>query len=127
MDRLKRPFYLVFGLILCGIGVLGAFLPLLPSTIFFIMAVYFFSKSSPRLEAWVLDHPLFGPSVVAWNEHKAIPRKAKWLAFAGMALGFVMFVLFSRPGVWLLLGVAIFFIASALYVGTRPDGPAKDN
>ncbi|SNY93321.1 hypothetical protein SAMN04515647_3615 [Cohaesibacter sp. ES.047] len=126
MDRLKRPFFLALGLLLCAVGVVGAFLPLLPSTIFFIMAVYFFGRSSPKLEAWVLDHPIFGPPVIAWTEHKAIPRKAKLLAFAGMAFGFAMFIYLTRPDTLLLAGVALFFIASAAYVGTRPEGPKSD-
>lgn len=126
MERLKRPFYISVGLLLSGIGIAAAFLPLLPSTIFFIGAVYFFARSSPRLEAWILSHPLFGPPVLAWQQHRAIPRKAKYLAFTGMALGFVSFVVFARPSIGLLIGVMLFFAASALYVGTRPDGPMAE-
>ncbi|TLP49111.1 DUF454 domain-containing protein [Cohaesibacter sp. CAU 1516] len=126
MEHLKRPFFMSIGLILSGIGIAGAFLPVLPSTIFFIGAAYFFARSSPRLEAWLLTHPLFGPPVVAWQDHGAIPRKAKYLAFAGMALGFVSFLYLVQPGLWLLVGVSLFFAASALYVGTRPDGPTPN-
>ena len=124
MQQLKRPVYLLLGLILAGIGVIAAFVPLLPSTIFFILAVYFFARSSPRLEAWILDHSLFGPPVIAWQEHGAIPRKAKYLAFTGMALGMVSFIYFAQPGLWLLLFGGAIIAGSALYVGTRPDGPA---
>lgn len=127
MQRLKRPLYLLVGLFFVGIGVVGAFLPVLPSTIFFILAVYFFSRSSPRLERWVLGHSVFGPPVLAWQEHGAIPRNAKYLAFAGMALGFCLFVFFAKPALWLLALVSLFFIGSALYVGTRPDGPREEH
>ena len=126
MDQLKRPLFMMIGLVLAGIGIAAAFLPVLPSTIFFILATYFFARSSPRLESWLLEHALFGPPVVAWQKHKAIPRKAKYLAFGGMAFGFVSFVYFVQPGLWLLIGVALFFIGSALYVGTRPDGPSEE-
>ena len=77
------------------------------------------------MENWLLRHPLFGPQVVAWRDYGAIPRKAKYFAFAGMAFGFAMFVTVVRPGVWLLLAVILFFAGSALYVGTRPDGPEE--
>ncbi|WP_119307376.1 YbaN family protein [Cohaesibacter haloalkalitolerans] len=123
MKQLKRPFYFLSGLALTAIGIVGAFLPVLPSTVFFIMAAFCFTHSSPRLEAWILDHQLFGPPVVAWRDHGAISRRAKYFAFGGMAFGFAMFIVFARPGVWLLLPVMLFFAASALYVGTRPDGP----
>ena len=123
MNRFQQSLYLMAGLALTGIGILGAFLPLLPSTIFFILATFCFARSSPRLEAWLLQHKLFGPPVLAWRDHKAIPRKAKYLAFGGMALGFVIFVTTVQPGVGLLIPVVLFFTGSALYVGTRPDGP----
>lgn len=123
MNRFQQSLYLMAGLALTGIGILGAFLPLLPSTIFFILATFCFARSSPRLEAWLLQHKLFGPPVLAWRDHKAIPRKAKYLAFGGMALGFAIFVTTVQPGVGLLIPVILFFAGSALYVGTRPDGP----
>ncbi|SFO56719.1 hypothetical protein SAMN04488056_108105 [Cohaesibacter marisflavi] len=123
MKRFQQPLYLLAGLVLTGIGIVGAFLPLLPSTIFFILATFCFARSSPRLEAWLLQHRVFGPPVLAWRDHKAIPRKAKYFAFGGMALGFAMFVTAVQPGVWLLIPVILFFAGSALYVGTRPDGP----
>nr|WP_321464139.1 YbaN family protein [uncultured Cohaesibacter sp.] len=123
MKRLQQPLYLLAGLAFVAIGIIGVFLPLLPSTGFFILAAFFFARSSPRLERWLLNHRVFGPPVVAWRDHGAIPRKAKYLAFGGMALGFAMFVTAVRPGVWLLVLVILFFAASALYVGTRPDGP----
>jgi len=126
MEQLKRPFFMSIGLVLSSIGIAGAFLPILPSTIFFIGAAYFFARSSPRLEAWILTHPVFGPPVVAWQHHGAIPRKAKYLAFAGMVVGFVSFLYAVQPELWLLTSVAVFFAASALYVGTRPDGPRRD-
>ncbi len=122
MNKIRKPLYLLAGLALVAVGIVGAFLPLLPSTGFFILAAFFFARSSPRLEAWILNHKLFGPSVVAWREHGAIPRKAKYLAFAGMAFGFAMFVTAVKPSIWLLILVIAFFAVSALYVGTRPDG-----
>ncbi|WP_316862402.1 YbaN family protein [uncultured Cohaesibacter sp.] len=122
---LKKSLYLLWGLLLVGVGIVGAFLPLLPSTIFFILAAYCFARSSPRLERWVLEHRIFGPPVVAWKEHRAIPRKAKYLAFAGMMFGFVSFVLMAKPEIWLFLLVALFFLSCAIYVGTRPDGEVR--
>lgn len=125
MQQLKRPVYLLIGLLMVGIGIIGAFLPILPSTGFFILATYFFARSSPRLERWLLEHPIFGPPVIAWNEYGAIPRKAKYLAFGGMALGLVVFVIVVQPGPLVFVLVALFFALCALYVGSRPDGPRE--
>lgn len=123
MERIRRPIYMSIGLILTGLGIVAAFIPLLPTTGFLIIAVYFFARSSPRLERWILDHNVFGPPVVAWRDHGAIPPRAKKLAFAGMAVGLVCFVYFAKPGLWLLLIGLFVILSSAIYVGTRPDGP----
>jgi hypothetical protein len=72
-----RSVYLVLGFIFIALGFVGAFLPVLPTTPFLILATTCFARSSPRLESWLLSHPRFGPSLRAWRERGAIPLRAK--------------------------------------------------
>lgn len=116
---LMRILYFLGGLFSVGLGVLGAFLPVMPSTCFFILAAYFFSKSSARLESWVLEHPRFGPSVKAWRMHRAMSRPAKVAAFSGMSFGQVM-LLAAWPADWIVLSGSIFIVGSAIYIYRRP-------
>jgi len=118
--RLSRPLWLVLGLVFVGLGFIGALLPLMPTTIFLILAAGCFARSSPRLEAWLLDHPRFGPTLVAWREQGAIPRKGKAMACAGMALGYGLFAWGARPGPLLAAGVAAAMLGCAWYVLSRP-------
>lgn len=116
---MKRQINFGIGLALTGIGILGAFLPVLPSTCFFISAAYFFGKSSERLENWILNHPQFGPSVVQWRQHRAIPRAGKIAAFIGM--GFSSVALLASPApLWAIALGLVVLAGSAWYVGTRP-------
>ena len=119
---LLRPFYFVAGLVLVGVGIAGYLLPVLPGTIWMILAAACFARSSPRLEAWLENHPKFGPSVVAWRRHGAIPLKAKILAIAMMAISFVIAVIAHPPALWLWITGAV-LLACALFVATRPAGP----
>ena len=118
---MTRALYLVLGLGFTGLGIAGAFLPLLPTTVFLILAAGCFAKSSPRLEAWILDHKQFGPLVRDWRAHGAIPRKAKVLACTGMTGGFVIFFLSAHPGLWLALGVGAALAGCAAFVVSRPE------
>jgi uncharacterized membrane protein YbaN (DUF454 family) len=90
------------GLVSVGLGGLGIILPGLPTTVFFITAAWCFSKSSPRLERWVLDLPRIGPAVRRYRDGDPMPRKAKvWaiasiVVFAGAASLFLIEVLAWR-------------------------------
>ena len=61
-------------------------LPLLPTTVFVLLAASCFAKSSPRLYQKLLDNKCFGPIIRDWNEHRSIPLKAKRIALTSMVL-----------------------------------------
>ena len=80
VTQLKRLVYLVAGLVFVGIGGIGIFVPGLPTTVFFIMAAWCFSRSSKRLEQWVLNLPGIGPMVKDYRSGLGMPRRAKVIA-----------------------------------------------
>lgn len=115
---MTRFAWILLGLVLTGIGILGAFLPLLPSTIFGICAAACFARSSPRLEAWLLGHPRLGPPILAWQREGAISTPVKVVAIACMAISGVLTVLKAPPlGAW---SSALVLCACAAFVVTRP-------
>jgi len=117
-----RPLYFAAGVVLLGVGIAGYILPVMPGTIFLILAAACFARSSRRLESWLVNHPRLGPSVMAWRKYGAIPRKAKIIAIGAMAVSFVAVLLAHPPAMWLwITGLAL--LASALFVGTRPGIP----
>lgn len=126
--RSVRAGWLALGLVFVGLGFVGAFVPLMPTTIFLILAVGCFSRSSPRLEKWLLDSPTYGPALRAWRDQGAVSAKGKTYACLGMALGYVLFWWGADPSWQLGAAVAVFFLASAAYVLTRPSPrpPAAD-
>lgn len=119
-----RVAWLLLGLALVGVGVVGIFVPLLPTTDFMILALPCFARSSPRLEAWLLDHPRFGPGLRAWRAERAIPRHAKIASWIGMTIGFTSFCLLARPGLIVAIPVAAVLLACAIWVGRRRE-PAQ--
>lgn len=83
----QRVLWLLAGGISLLLGIAGIFLPLLPTTPFVLLAAACFSRGSTRCEAWLLNHPRFGPMVRDWREHRAVPLRAKQLALVMMTLG----------------------------------------
>ena len=67
------------------LGIIGIFVPLLPTTPFVLLAAFCFSRGSTRVEQWLLAHPRFGPVVRDWRARRAVPRRAKQLAALMMA------------------------------------------
>lgn len=67
----------VLGLISLGLGILGIFLPVLPTTPLLLLAAALFLRSNMKLYDWLLNHPRLGPYIRNFMEHKAIPLKVK--------------------------------------------------
>ncbi|MEH3104268.1 MAG: YbaN family protein [Sphingomonas phyllosphaerae] len=116
--------WLALGFFFIALGVIGALLPLMPTTIFLILAAGCFARSSPRLEAWLLDHPRFGTTLRAWRRDRAIPRRAKLLACTGIAAGYMIFLATAQPQLPLALLVAAAMIGCASFILSRPTATA---
>jgi len=103
-----RPVYLTGGIVSVGLGAAGAFLPLMPTVPFLLLAAYCFARSNPEWEAKLLDHPHWGPQLRDWRERRAISRRAKTAAIVAMALGAVF--------TWSTLGAPWYYISLVILV-----------
>lgn len=121
--RVSRPLLLLFGWTNVGIGAVGLVVPGLPTTVFLLMALWAFSKSSERFHFWLYTHPRLGPPLRDWNEHGVIPSRAKALAVSMMALSFA-WVTFGVAESWELPALlAACLIPPAIFILTRPSRP----
>ncbi|MEM6664790.1 MAG: YbaN family protein [Pseudomonadota bacterium] len=123
-SRSVRAVYLLFGVIFLAFGFLGLVLPIMPTTVFVILAAACFSRSSARAEAWLLNHPKFGPSLRQWRNHGAIAPKAKVFAIATMAVSFGVTAAFAPLSLFWIGVVAIVMTSVAAFIATRPAPPA---
>lgn len=94
---LARAGWIVVGCVAVGVGSIGIVLPVLPTTVFFVLAAGAFAKSSPRLEAWVLNLPTIGPAVRDFRAGLGMPKRAKVTTAA-------MIVVFVSLSAWMLDG-----------------------
>lgn len=114
-----RPLYTAGGIFALGLAALGAFLPIMPTVPFLLVAVFCFARSNPALEKKILDHPYWGPQVQDWRERRAISRRAKVMAIGAMTAG-VGFTALTLGVPWVFLSLAILIIAGS-WIWTRNE------
>ncbi len=121
--RWQRPLWLLAGGLSLLVGVVGIFLPLLPTTPLVLLAAFCFARGSARWEAWMLAHPHFGPMVHNWRQNRAVPLRAKQLATLMMAA--------SSLGTWWVLqspwrwAPGVCCLAVALWLWSLPTAVAS--
>lgn len=101
MPKLYRYFYLISGILLVAIGVIGIFLPVLPTTIFLILASACFVKSSPRANEWLRNHKVLGMYVKNYQDKTGLTIKAK---------------IFNITFLWLMILLSAFYFTNELYI-----------
>ncbi len=119
-----RPIWFTAGLLSLVLGIAGMALPLLPTTPFLILAAFLFSRSSPRFEAWLVDHRTFGPAIRDWRDNRAISTRAKKAATVAIAAAFALSVVMALPG-WVLAVQAITLSGVLAFIWTR-NSPVAD-
>jgi len=93
-SKLKRLIFLIIGFFFTGVGILGIFTPVLPTTVFLLIAAYFFSKSSERFYRWLLHNKVLGSYIRAYRERNPIPFSSR---------------ITSIVFLWVMLGLSIVF------------------
>ena len=117
---MKRTILISLGWLCVGLGFVGVFVPGIPTTIFLIIALWAFTKSSEKLRHWLLNHKRFGPILNNWQEHKVVPRRAKILMVVLMSLAVVLFY-YSLQNLYLTIGLIIILVSVAIYVISLPS------
>lgn len=77
---LQNHLLVIFGWLFMVLGAIGVILPILPTTPFLIIALAFFSKSSPRFHQMLLNNVWFGPILKQWEDKKTLSRHIKYKA-----------------------------------------------
>lgn len=116
-----RPLYWTAGFIAFILGIAGIFLPGLPTTPFILLAAYCWARSSERLYARLLRDPRFGPLLADWQEYRAVPRRAKWLAAGMMLLSALAIVLFTPMKWQIKAGILALMAFGAWWMWRYPD------
>jgi uncharacterized membrane protein YbaN (DUF454 family) len=119
-SRLGRAVYMVLGFLSLGLGIAGYIIPLLPGTVFLLIATYFFFRSSERMYDWMVHHPRFGMLIRNYRAGYGIPRRIKAYAIGLIIVSFAFTIIFAVSGL-LTRGILVTTaLAVTVFILTRP-------
>ena len=116
----------IAGIFFIGLAFIGAFLPLLPTTPFVLVAAACFAKSSPRLHKMLLANKIFGPMVYHWEKSRSIPKRAKIVALTSIFIA-TLWSCYILPTLWLKVLVVVLVTWPVVFLWRLPlsDGNAE--
>jgi len=121
-SRRGRLAWLAGGYVCFGLGFVGMALPVMPTTIFWIVATVCFARSSPRMYRRIVEWPRIGPIIADFVDNGVLTARSKAIALSGM--GLAALVIAISPLSRIATAGALSLIAlGALYVATRPVAP----
>ena len=121
MRRIIRPLYIAAGWTCLGLGALGIFLPLLPTTPFVLLAAFCFSRGSTTLHQWLLNQKTFGPIIQDWNQHGVIRPHIKWTSVGLIILMIGYPVLFGPIPTWIKTTLVVIGLGVISFIVSRPS------
>lgn len=117
---MKKIILITIGWLCVGLAFVGTFVPGIPTTIFLIVALWAFAKSSKKFHSWLLNHKRFGPILHNWESHKVVPRKAKILMVI-LQISAVIIFHYSLQNIYLTVLLIITLVFVARYVLSLPS------
>lgn len=103
------------------LGFIGLLLPIIPTTPFILVSIWFFARSSKKLENWLINHKIFGKSIRDWKEKGAISKKAKLSAIPLIIFSFSA-TIYLNEIFYLDLFLAVLGLSISTFIVTRPNG-----
>lgn len=113
-----KTIYIILGSISLGLGILGIFLPLLPTTPFLLLTAALYFKGSPRLYQWLISHKRFGPYILNYRENKAITVTTKIISVSMLWITILICIFFVTDALWLRLVLCAVLIGVTIHLLT---------
>ena len=123
-EKLLKSLLLCIGWVSVVLGVLGIFLPLLPTTPFLLLAAACFVRSSPKFYQWLVDHPRLGSYVLHYLKGEGIPKRAKFFSIAMIGIT-ISFSIWLVPIIWVKVLLFIIALSVSTYILRQPTLPTE--
>ena len=103
-----------------ALGIIGAFLPVMPTVPFVLLSAFAATRGSDRLRRWLVDHPKFGRAILDWEQNGTVSRQAKRFAIGMMCVSSISMAIFA-PRWWMAaIGITVMALVS-VWLWRRPE------
>lgn len=126
-NPILKYFLLLAGFLSFILGVIGAFLPVLPTTPFMLLSALCFSKSSEKLHIWLTSLPYFGSAIIDWERNKVIRPRAKFAALGTIWLSIGLTVIFAKLHLGLKIMLILIAFSTSFFIWTRKSYAENEN
>jgi uncharacterized membrane protein YbaN (DUF454 family) len=120
LKKSARLLLILFAAISLAIGIVGVFVPGLPTTVFVLMAAWAAARSSPKFAAWLESYSITGPLIRQWKEGRYVPRKAKYAASLSMLFSALIMGLL-HVNIWLIVVAGTCMLMVLIWLWSRPE------
>ena len=115
-DYVPGKWYMLWlGHFFVGIGFVGIVVPIMPGTVFFIIAAYFYARSSRKFYNWLMDHKIIGPHIKNYQAGK-ITQKGKLISIGSMTFAILLSIFLIKPPMWVNVVLVVTNVAVAVYI-----------
>ena len=126
MNPIRKAIYIVLGLLFTAIGIVGIVTPVLPTTVFLLIAAALFAKASPRLLSWLDGNKVTGPFLKAYRNGEGVSRRQKTFTLVFLWVTLLVSAWFVRERWWLLAILAAVGVGVTLHVALLPKYQAVE-
>ncbi len=116
MEGLKRALLIALGTLCVALGVLGVFLPVLPTTPFLLLAAFCYGRSSKRFYNWLMTNRWCGRYIRNYREGKGIPLRQKTLTITLLWLTIGLTALWAVSLLWLRLALLVIAVGVTIHL-----------
>jgi uncharacterized membrane protein YbaN (DUF454 family) len=114
--KVKEVFLIIAGLIFVGLEIIGIFLPLLPTTVFFLLAAVCFAHSSKKFYDWLLNNKWFGSYIKDYREKKGVSAKVKIVSLSFLWITILSSAIFAVNNLYVRIGLIAIAIAVSIHI-----------
>lgn len=111
-----RPLLVAFGTLFVGLGIVGIFVPVLPTTPFLLLAAACYARSSPRFYHWLLNNRWFGNYIRNYRQRRGIPLRVKLLTISLLWLTIVISAIFAVQSLVVRIVLVLIAIGVSIHV-----------